>query len=81
MSGILTQDGHPVLYLSCRLTSAERNYSNIEREALAIVWATQRARHFLLDAKFTLNCDHQPLEFVFSPSKELPKVTSARILR
>ncbi|MEE4247257.1 MAG: RNase H-like domain-containing protein [Kangiellaceae bacterium] len=81
VSGILTQDGHPVLYLSRRLTSAEQNYSNIEREALAVVWATQRARHFLLGAKFTLNCDHQPLEFIFSPSKELPKVTSARIMR
>ncbi|PAA81730.1 hypothetical protein BOX15_Mlig033926g4 [Macrostomum lignano] len=81
VSGILSQDGHPVLYLSRRLSPAERNYSNIEREALAVVWATQRAKHFLLGKKFLLQCDHQPLEFIFGPSRELPKVTSARIMR
>ena len=81
VSAILSQDDHPILYLSRRLTKAERNYSNIEREALAVVWATQRARHFLLGSHFSLNTDHQPLEFIFNPSKELPKMTSARIMR
>ena len=81
IGAILSQEGHHVMYLSRRLTSAERNYSNIEREALAVVWATLRARNFLLGSHFTLNCDHQPLEFIFNPNRELPKVTSARILR
>ena len=81
IGAILSQEGHPVMYLSRRLTSAERNYSNIEREALAVVWATLRARNFLLGSHFTLNCDHQPLEFIFNPNRALPKVTSARILR
>ena len=69
------------MYLSRKLTEAEQNYSNIEREALAIVWATTRARHFLLGKKFLLKSDHRPLEFIFNPKRELPKVTSARILR
>ena len=69
------------MYLSRKLTKAEMNYSNIEREALAIVWATQRARQFLLGRKFLLKSDHRPLEFIFNPRKELPKMTSARIVR
>ena len=81
VSAILSQDNHPVMYLSRRLTKAEINYSNIEKEALAIVWSTQRARQFLLGRKFLLKSDHRPLEFIFNPRKELPKVTSARILR
>jgi hypothetical protein len=81
IAGVLSQEGHPIMYLSRRLTSAERNYSNIEREALAIVWCTFRARHFLIGSRFTLKCDHQPLEYIFHPRRELPKVTSARILR
>jgi hypothetical protein len=81
IAGILSQDGHPIMYMSRRLTSAKRAYSNIERKALAIVWCTFRARHFLIGTKFTLKCDHQPLEFIFHPRRELPKVTSARILR
>ena len=79
--GILSQEGHPVMYMSRRLSTAERNYSNIEREALAIVWSTFRARHFLVGSKFTLRSDHRPLEFIFNPRRELPKVTSARLLR
>jgi len=77
----LSQDDHPVMYLSRKLTEAERRYSNIEREALAIVWATVRARHFLLGKKFMLRSDHKPLEYIFHPSRELPKVTSARLAR
>ena len=40
ISGILSQEGHPVIYLSKRLTNIEFNYSNIEKEAFAIVWTT-----------------------------------------
>jgi hypothetical protein len=81
ISAVLSQDGHPVIYLSRSLNDAEKKYANIEREALAIVWATNRARQFLLGKKFILQSDHQPLEIIFHPSKELPKVTSARLLR
>ena len=37
-SGILSQEGHPIKYLSRRLTNTEFYYSNIEKGALAIVW-------------------------------------------
>jgi len=70
-----------VLYLSRSLSKAECKYSNIEREALANVWATVRARQFLLGWHFTLQTDHRPLEFLFDANKALPKVTSARIMR
>ena len=60
---------------------AESNYSYIEREALAIVWVTERARQFLLGRHFNLISDHCPLEFLFGTHKPLPKVMSARILR
>ena len=48
VSGILSQDGHPVMYLSRRLTTTEHNYSNIERETLAIVWTKSKT---VLDGK------------------------------
>ena len=69
------------MYLSRRLSDTEYNYSNIEKEALAIVWTTNRARQFLIGKKFLLRSDHRPLEFMFNPRKELPKVTTSRILR
>lgn len=35
----------------------------------------------MLGRKFILESDHKPLEFIFNPRRELPKVISARILR
>lgn len=81
ISAIFSQNGHLVIYLSRKLKQSEQSMSNIEREALAIVWTTQKARHFLLGSEFLLKSDHRPLEFIFHPSKTLPKVTSARIAR
>ena len=39
IGGVLTQNDHPVIYISCNLTSAEQKYINIERKALAVVFA------------------------------------------
>ena len=81
ISGILSQEGHRIMYLSRRLMNTEFNYLNIEKEALVIVSTTTRARQFLIGKKFLLRCDHRPLEFTFNPRKELPKVTTLRILK
>ena len=53
ISGTLSQEEHPIMYLSRRLTNTEFNYSNIEKEALAIVCTTTRARQFLIGKKFS----------------------------
>ena len=81
ISGILSQEGYPIVYVSRRLTNTEFNYSNVEKEALAIVWTTSRARQFLIGKIFLLRSDHRPLDFIFNPRKELPKVMTSRILR
>ena len=54
LGACLTQDSHPVIYISRRLTTAERNYNNIEREALAVIWAVTRLKHFLLGRHFII---------------------------
>jgi hypothetical protein len=77
----LTQEGNPVIFISRKLSKAEMNYSNIEREALALVWGVQRLRHLLLGRKFSLVTDHKPLEILFGENQALPKTASARITR
>jgi len=53
----------------------------IEKEALAIVWATEKLRQFLLGRYFRIYTDHRPLEFILDPNKPLPHNTSARLQR
>ena len=45
---VVSQEDHLIMYLSRKLTSAKCNYSNIEKEDLAIVWCMEIAQNFLL---------------------------------
>ena len=56
-----------VSYGSKTFSAAERNYSVVEREALACVWAVEKYRHYLWGRRFTLRTDHQALCTIFGP--------------
>ncbi|XP_063682609.1 uncharacterized protein K02A2.6-like [Bolinopsis microptera] len=71
----------PIEYISRTLTKSERNYSMIEKEALAIVWATKRLHRYLFGRPFTLVTDHKPLESIFHPSRGIPSMVAGRLQR
>ena len=54
----------PVMYISRKLIAAETRYSTIERECLALFWATKRLHVYLYGTEFILEIYHQPLAFV-----------------
>ena len=54
----------PVMYISRKLNGAETRYSTIERESLALFWATKRLHVYLYGTEFKLEIDHQPLAFM-----------------
>ena len=56
----------PVAYASKSLTSAEQMYACIERELLAIVFATKRFHTYLYGRHFFVHTDHRPLEMIMS---------------
>ena len=45
LGAVLLQDGQPVIDASQTLTETEQQYSNIERELLAVVFALKRQNH------------------------------------
>ena len=65
---VLEQEGKPVLFISKTLAKAERNYSQLDREALAMVYALKRLHKYLYGRPFTIVTDHMPLEYFFKPS-------------
>ena len=64
LGAVLEQDSHPIAYASRSLSSSERNYSVIQRECLAIVFALKQFRHYLLGRPFQLYTDHAPLQWL-----------------
>ena len=66
----------PICYISRKLQKREQNYSVIERECLAIVWAIQKLQMYLYGRKFTLQTDHQPLIYLTKN-----KVANSRLMR
>lgn len=54
-----------ICYISKGLSSAERAYAQNEREALALVWATERLEPYLRGLEFKLVTDHEPLKVIF----------------
>ena len=59
-----------VAYASRTLSPSERNYSVIQRECLAIIFALKQFRHYLLGHKFSLLTDHAPLQWLSSQKME-----------
>lgn len=66
IGAILSQNNHPICYASRTLNAPEINYSTIEKELLAIVWACKYFRPYLFGRKFKIFTDHKPLKWLFS---------------
>ena len=71
----------PIAYASKTLNKAQKAYSQIEREALSIIYGVTKFRQFLYGRKFILVTDHEPLVSIFASNKNIPTLTAQRLQR
>lgn len=57
----------------------ERQYAQIEREALALYWGVKKFQLYLEGRQFTLIMDHKPLQYIMDPGKAVPVTAAARL--
>ncbi|XP_045535455.1 uncharacterized protein K02A2.6-like [Papilio machaon] len=71
----------PVSCASRTLNAAERNYSQLDKEALAILFGITKHHQYLFGRRFTLRTDHQPLTYIFGGKGSIPQTAASRLQR
>ncbi|KAI5138643.1 hypothetical protein NEAUS05_2445 [Nematocida ausubeli] len=79
MGAVLRQDEDVIGFYSARLKPEQQRYTITERELLAIVWATDRCKSYLLGKHFDVITDHKAIEAYFTKKGE--EFGNARIAR
>ena len=70
----------PIAFASRTLVPAEHNYSQLEKEALAIIFAVKCFHQYLYGTHFVLlYSDHKPLERLLGEFQQIPPLASARV--
>ena len=75
------QTERPIAYASRSLHSAERRYSQLDKEALAILFGVSKFHQYLYDRHFVIYSDHKPLMYILDEAKLIPAMASARVQR
>ena len=71
----------PVAFISRSLGPAEKKYSQLDKEGLAIIFGVRRLHQYLVGRRFTILSDHKPLQHLFKENTGIPALASARLQR
>jgi transposase InsO family protein len=75
------QEEKPVFFASSSLSKAEREYSQVHREALAVMFGIKKFHNYIYGQKFVLCTDNEALKEIFSPNKNTSKLSASRLQR
>ncbi|CAN6707369.1 unnamed protein product [Malus baccata var. baccata] len=65
---------HVIYYASWTLNDAQLNYSTTEKELLAVVFALDKFRSYLLGTKVIIYTDHAALKYLFTKKEAKPRL-------
>ena len=55
---------YPIAFASRTLSKSERNYFQLEKETLSIVFSCKKFHHYIYGQKFLIENDHKPLQSI-----------------
>ena len=81
LSHTTTDAEHPIACYSRTLSKAERNYSQLDKEDLAVIFGFGKSHKFVDGRHVKIFTDHKPLITSFEERKQIPVIISPRIQR
>ena len=70
-----------IAFASRTLNKSERNYAQIEKQSLGIIFGIKKFHQYLYGRKFLLVTDHKPLVTLLGPKSGIPTLAAARLQR
>lgn len=70
-----------IMHAARSLAPPETRYSQIEKEAAALIFAVKKFHRMIFGRRFTLLTDHKPLKAIFGNKKGIPTHTANRLQR
>ena len=79
----LYEDGseRPIAYAARTPNSAEKNYAQIEKGVLALIFGIKKFHKFVYGQHFTLVTDHKPFIAIMGPKRGQPALAAASMQR
>ena len=71
----------PIAFASRTISPSEKKYSQLDTEALFIIFEIKKFQQYLQGRHITIISDHKPLRYLFSENKPIPVLASTRIKR
>ena len=71
----------PIACFSRTLSPAEKNYSQLDKEGLSIIYGLKKCHQFVYGRHVTIVADHKPLIILFGEHKPVPQMVSSCIKR
>ena len=63
-----------IWYASKTLAEAQMNYMTTEKEILAVVYALEKFRPYIMGSKIVIYTDHETLKYLFSKKEAKPRL-------
>lgn len=81
LSHVINGQDRPIAYASRSLTKAERQYCQLEREGLAVIYGLVKFHKYVFGRRVTIITDNQPIARILGPKKGIPSLAAARLQR
>jgi len=65
---------HPIAYASKTFNAAQANYTTTEKELLAVVFAVEKFRAYLLGSKVIIHTDHSAIRYLMTKKDAKPRL-------